>query len=171
MLYMGQRNQLLLTTYMSTPIKLYVFASETLTNIWAGIGARRWAVSQRDGAAMKGLATKAQEMTIGSLGVFYCTQIQSLTTPFLVYSQPHSTETVNDIWPEAERWVLPFAIHPLGTPRRRLSKDDAMSLLPTLRASGKNNISQALPIPPVTVFSPANLTGEDWAVLLKHLAE
>jgi hypothetical protein len=120
---------------------------------------------------MKGLITKAQEMTIGSLGVFYCAQVQALTTPFLVYSQPHSTETVNDIWPEPERWVLPFAIHPLGTPRRRLPKDEAMSLLPTLKASGKTNITHALPIPAPTVFSPASLTSEDWAVLLQHLVE
>jgi hypothetical protein len=156
---------------MSSPIRLYVFSSSNLTNIWAGIGASSWAVSQRDDSQMKGLLTKSQEMTVGSLGVFYCTEIQGLTTPFLVFSQPHSTEVVKDVWPETDKWVLPFRIHALGTPRRRLGKDQAMMLLPTLRAGGKTNITHALPIPAPTVFSPATLTSEDWAVLLEHLAE
>lgn len=130
-----------------------------------------WAVSQRDDAQMKGLITKAQEMTVGSLGVFYCTEVQSLTTPFLVYSQPHSTELVTDVWPQTDRWVLPFKIHPLGTPRRLMHKDQAISLLPTLKASGKSNITHVLPIPAPTVFSPASLTSEDWAMLVQHLAE
>lgn len=156
---------------MSTPIKLYVFSSATLTNIWAGVGARQWAVSQRDESQMKGLITKAQDMTVGSLGVFYCTEVQSLTTPFLVYSQPHSTDLVADVWPQTDRWVLPFQIHPLGTPRRQMHKDLVVTSLPTLKANGKTNITHALPIPAPTVFSPASLTSDDWAVLLQHLAE
>jgi len=120
---------------------------------------------------MKSLITKAREMTVGSLGIFYCTEVKSLTTPFLVYSQPQSTELVTDIWPQTDQWVLPFKIHPLGTPRRRMHKDQAMSLLPTLKEGGKTNITHALPIPAPTVFSPASLTSEDWAILLQHLAE
>lgn len=156
---------------MSAPIKLYVFSSSTLTNIWAGVGARLWAVSQRDESQMKGLITKAKDMTVGSLGVFYCTEVQSLTTPFLVYSQPHSTELVTNVWPQTDRWVLPFRIQPSGTPRRQLHKDQALDLLPTLKANGKSNITHALPISATTVFSPANLTSEDWAILLQQLAE
>lgn len=152
-------------------LKLYVFSSSTLTNIWAGIGARLWAVSQRDDAQLKGLITKAREMSVGSLGIFYCTEVQSLTTPFLIYSTPQGTEPVSDVWPQHDRWILPFKIHPLGTPRKRMHKDQAMTVLPSLVASGKTNITHVLPIPAATVFSPALVTGDDWELLLEHLAE
>jgi hypothetical protein len=54
---------------------LFVFSSKNLTNIWAGIGDRRWAVSQRADAQMKGLRTKTRAMTVGSIGVLYCSEV------------------------------------------------------------------------------------------------
>lgn len=150
-------------------IDLYVFASHSLTNIWAGIGAGVWAVSQRDEVQMKGLRTKAAKMTVGSVGVLYCSEIASLTTPFIVYSPVDPDGVVEDVWPE--RWVLPFRIHPLGTPRRRLHRAEAMSKLDVLRASGRTNISQILHLPATTVFSPNAVPPSDWAVLLHELAE
>lgn len=66
-------------------MELFVFSSKTLTNIWAGIGARKWAVSL-DQAANPGIATKAKALRIGSIGILYCVETQSLTTPFIVAS-------------------------------------------------------------------------------------
>lgn len=118
---------------------------------------------------MRGLITKARAMKVGSAGVLYCSETKSLTVPFLVYSEPDPTEVVDNIWPES--WVLPFAIHPLGTPRRQLHMHDAMATVPVLRASGSTNISHVLRIAPTTAFVPKEVSDEDWAVLLTALAD
>lgn len=65
---------------------VYVFASKNRTNIWAGIGAGLWAVADADGPHAAGRQTKAMQMPVGALGVIYCVENQSLTTPFVVLS-------------------------------------------------------------------------------------
>ena len=68
-------------------MKLYSFASENLTNIWAGIGAGMWAVGESDNSAfVKGRVTKAARMPIGAFGT-YCNETGSLTVPFVIYSE------------------------------------------------------------------------------------
>ncbi len=65
-------------------MKLYSFASENLTNIWAGIGAGMWAVGESDNSAfVKGRITKAARMSIGAFGILYCNETGSLTVPFV----------------------------------------------------------------------------------------
>jgi hypothetical protein len=69
-------------------MKLYSFASENLTNIWAGIGAGVWAVSESENPTfVKGRITKAARMPIGAVGILYCNETGSLTVPFVVYSR------------------------------------------------------------------------------------
>ncbi len=149
-------------------LPLYVFSSSNLTNVWAGIGAGLWAVSQRDENQMKGSRTKALAMMPGAVGVLYCSEVKALTTPFLVYSSPDTAAVVTDVWPE--RWVLPFRIHALGTPSRRLPIADAMTTLKTLREDGRSNISHVLPISATTVFSPKHVFPSDWSILIERLA-
>jgi hypothetical protein len=49
-------------------MKLYSFASEDLTNIWAGIGAGMWAVGESDNPTfVKGRITKAARMPMARL--------------------------------------------------------------------------------------------------------
>ncbi len=108
-------------------------------------------------------------MSVGSCGIFYCSETKSLTTPFLVYSKPDPKVEVQNIW--SKKWVLPFRIHPLGTPNKQLYKDTAMKVLPSLRASGKTNIGHVLNIQAVTVFAPSRLTEEDWELIIRELAE
>lgn len=146
---------------------VYFFSSKTITNIWAGVGARVWAVGKAEGSHLASLRTKAAKMKIGSLGVLYCSEIQAFTTPFVVVSTPDAIVEVENIWPET--WILPFRIDPLGTPDRILTKDKALTVLPVLR--GEMNISQALPLPPVTAFTPAKCSEEDWAVIIGCLAK
>jgi hypothetical protein len=149
---------------------IFVFSSRNLTNIWAGIGATLWAVSKsKDPSTHQGRLTKAKNMQIGSLGILYCSETQSLTTPFVVLSNPDPKALVKNIWPE--EWVLPFKIHSLGTPTKQLSKDEAMSTLPTLRGSQHTNFSHALPVQATTVFSPSPLKDIDWEILIKRLAD
>lgn len=150
---------------------LFVFSSRSLTNIWAGLGARMWAVSQRDESAMRELKTKAGRMYLGALGLLYCSDpnIQALTTPFLVYSSPDPNKVIDNVWPEP--WVMPFRIHPLGTPDKQLHKDTAKTLLPIFKAKNTTNIGHAFAIQPTTVFVPTTISSEDWQIIIEHLAE
>jgi hypothetical protein len=147
-------------------VNIYVFSSTNLTNIWAGIGARRWGVSAQQ-AAMPSATTKAQAMPIGSLGLLYCVETQSFTTPFLVRSQPQPGVTVTNIWPEP--WQLPFDIVPLGSPDRQIHKDDVTRQLPTITGGG-GPWHHLLHIQPATVFSPSVLSDADWTVFIQALA-
>ncbi len=149
---------------------IFVFSSKNLTNIWAGIGAGLWAVSKsEDQGFHKTRVTKAKNMKIGALGILYCAETQGLTTPFVVYSKADTQAVIGNIWPE--EWVLPFKIHPLGTPNKQFPKDAVMEELPTLRALNHRNFGHALPIQATTVFSPSKLVDQDWEVLVSRLAD
>jgi hypothetical protein len=159
------------TLYVSEGIimKLFVFSSKNLTNIWAGIGAHMWAVPQGDASWMKAIKTRSKSMMVGSCGILYCSETQSLTTPFLVYSIVGTEKTIKNVWPES--WQLPFSILPLGTPNKQLHKDDAFEKLSILKDSGKSNITQILNIPTMMVFNPNEILEEDWATIIGNLAE
>lgn len=150
-------------------MKLFIFSSKNLTNIWAGIGARMWAVPKGDESWMKALKTRSVSMTVGSCGVLYCSETKALTTPFLVYSSVDADEIITNVWRES--WVFPFKILPLGTPNRQLYKDDAFKKLAILRDSGKSNITQVLHIPTMMVFTPNEISNHDWAAIIENLAE
>ncbi|WP_309601430.1 hypothetical protein [Sphingomonas sp.] len=151
-------------------MKIYGFASDSLTNIWAGIGAQRWAVGQsNDGAYAKGRLTKAAKMSIGSFGILYCSETSAYTTPFVVYSRPNPSETITNIW--ASPWVLPFGIKPLGNPDRSLSIRDILTVIPNAAGRGISDPRKHL----ITVqgnfaFQASEITDEDWAILIEHLA-
>jgi hypothetical protein len=146
-------------------MELFVFSSKTLTNIWAGIGARKWAVSQ-DQAANAGIITKAKALRIGSLGILYCVETQSLTTPFIVASTPDEGVTVRNIWPD--EWKLPFDIYPLGSPEKQMEKTDIANL-PVVRDSGSqwNNVIRTQG---QFAFQPTVICGEDWSILFQQLS-
>jgi hypothetical protein len=147
---------------------LYVFSSRTVTNVWAALGARMWAISKA-AASSKGPRARAARFPIGSIGVLYVSgkKNEFLTTPFVVCTRPQPSQEVGDVWPES--WACPFQIHPLGTPRRRLPIREAIDLLPVLRGHGQD-WHHVLRVGPVEVFSPAVITAEDWGLLLDRLA-
>lgn len=148
-------------------MNLYVFSSKSLTNIWAGIGAGRWAISEQAAANVGGVAPKAKKMRIGSQGIIYCSDVSAFTTPFLVISQPEEDVMVDDVWPE--RWTLPFRIRPLGTPHKRVHKDELATLLPSL-ADGRN-WSHVFHIQPTTLFVPSEIPDQDWEILFTKLVD
>ncbi len=143
---------------------IYVFSSKNLTNIWAGIGACRWAVSQKQGNNPS-IQTKAKHLPVGGLGLIYCVDTGSFTTPFLVTSKPDPNSVISDIWPE--RWRLPFSMLPLGSPTRQLHKGRLVSLLPSLK--GGKRWDRLLHVQPTTVFVPSVLSDEDWSVFVSEL--
>jgi hypothetical protein len=149
-------------------MELFCFASNNLTNIWAGVGSRLWAVAETSDVDMKRPVTKSKRLIIGSLGLLYCNKTHAFTTPFLVYAPPDPDRIVTDIWPE--RWRLPFSIHPLGTPRRQVHMDEAWKRWPVLKKSAQNSVSAAMNLTGTTVFVPVDISAEDWAAILQDLA-
>jgi hypothetical protein len=149
-------------------MELFCFASKNLTNIWAGIGAQMWAVAETSPTDMKGRITKSKRMKVGSLGLLYCNETHSFTTPFLVYSEPDPDRVVSDVWPE--KWRLPFRIHPLGTPARQIHMDAAKTKWPILKSVGAGGVSAAMNITGTTVFVPTEISADDWALILSDLS-
>ena len=148
---------------------IFVFSSETLTNIWAGIGANMWAVADTGkNATFRGRATKSKNMKIGSFGILYCNQTHSLTTPFIVYSGADAEKIVENIW--AGKWVLPFKMFPLGTPNRQLKNVEAKRILPIFKNDRNKGFSDVFHVQAVTVFSPSQIGIDDWEILMNLLA-
>ena len=152
-------------------MKLYVFSCKTLTNIWAGIGAGIWAVSVADANVMEGRKTRAKEISRGSYGLIYCSDknIQSFTTPFLIYSTPQPGKIISNVWPED--WTLPFKIKPLGTPDKTWDAYDAMAKLPFAKAHRNKNLSSVFKLMGTAVFSPIEVSDADIDMILKQLAD
>jgi hypothetical protein len=149
-------------------MELFCFASRSLTNIWAGIGAQMWAVAETSESDMKARITKSRRMKVGSLGLLYCNETHSFTTPFLVYSAPNPESVVADIWPE--KWRLPFRIHPLGDPSRQVHMDAAKRSWPILRTNPTASVTAAMNITGTTVFVPVEISPDDWAAIINDLA-
>jgi len=149
-------------------MELFLFASNTVTNIWAGIGAGLWAVAETSPSDMKARITKSKRMHIGAAGLFYCKETQAFTTPFLVCSAPDPELRVTDVWPE--HWRLPFRIHPLGNPARQVSADQAKARWSILKDVGAGGVSAALNITGTTVFVPKEIAAEDWSLILSDLS-
>ena len=149
---------------------VYVFASSTLTNIWAGVGANLWAVAPLETGSPqeKGRITKARKMPIGALGILYSSADKSLTVPFVVQSSPNEIQTITHIWPE--RWVLPFTIKPLGSPHRRLSIEDAKRCLPAFKVEPEPAFNNVFRVRADFAFQTSQISDGDWSVLIEKLA-
>ncbi|MCF3641488.1 hypothetical protein LXM94_16060 [Rhizobium sp. TRM95111] len=150
---------------------LYVFTSKNITNIWAGIGARLWAVSDADPNVMAGRRTRATNVLVGQAGLIYCSHpdYKSLTTPFIVTSQPNPKKDEEMVWGEA--WKMPFSIHPLGTPRKHWNAHQAARELPFNRDTGKTNVTSVFKAVGTAVFSPIEIGDKDWAMILSRLSD
>jgi hypothetical protein len=143
----------------------YVFSSINLTNIWAGIGAQKWAISANQ-ANSSGTNTKSKSIKIGSLGLLYCSDSQEFTTPFIITSVPLTGVSISNIWPE--EWWFPFGMHPLGTPDKRLHKDNIKQNLPSL-INTQAQWNRVLYVQPNFVFQKSLITTEDWEYLFQNL--
>jgi hypothetical protein len=149
-------------------MKIYAFPSSKLTNIWAGIGAQRWAVSKSSFESVnKRRATLANEMPVGSFGVLYLSG-RGYTTPFVVTSEPNFIDAETEIWPED--WYLSFSIRPLGNPSKILSRADAQKKLPSIARRDLPNVDALIYTKGVQAFVPSTIEEDDWSVLISELA-
>jgi hypothetical protein len=146
---------------------VYVFSSENLTNVWAAVGARLWAVSEAQGANQSNV-TKSQKVKVGEFGIFHVKETKAFTTPFVIRSRPREGAGIANVWKDI--WYLPFAIVPLGSPHVSIPAHELDNLLPSL-VSSRKHWDQVLFVAPNTVFAPAKITAEDWAVLVEKLVE
>ena len=151
-------------------MNIYGFASDSLTNIWAGIGAGLWAVgASADASFSKGRLTKAAKMPIGAFGVLYCKETGSFTTPFVVYSHPDPTATISNIW--SDPWVLPFKIKPLGNPTRSMTVAQMKVLLPSVAQKKiANPLTHLIRVQGNFAFQPSEISEADWMALIENLA-
>jgi hypothetical protein len=148
-------------------VRLYVFTSNDLTNIWAGVGAQMWAVPNSNSeSSNKGRATKALKMPVGAFGILYCTEKKSFTCPFVVHSKVDQNRVVNDVW--AGQWILPFKIRTIGDPHALLKWEEAKKLLPS--CAGNKKLNELLHVEPLTVFTADEISEADWSILVEKLA-
>lgn len=147
----------------SDPLQLYVFSSESQTNIWAGVSSKMWAIQQCN---IKNIIQKMNNIPIGSLGLFYCSETQTFTTPFIIKSKPKN-KLISTIW--ADVWQYPFEIIPLGDPSKNLSKDILRDLLPSVKNSNKS-WNHVLHIAPQLAFCSSNITKLDWSIIIDKLS-
>jgi hypothetical protein len=126
-----------------------------------------WAVAETSPADMKARVTKSKRMKVGSLGILYCNETHSFTTPFVVVSEPNETKVVSDVWPES--WRLPFSVHPLGNPTRQVDSTTAKKKWAVLANVGAGGVSAAMNITGTTVFVPVEVSADDWALMLSDL--
>jgi hypothetical protein len=150
-------------------VKLFIFPSSTIKNIYVGIHTEMWAVAQTDPKRRKELTTKSRGMPEGSKGVFWSTEGQFFTAPFIVSSSPDPWRQVSGVW--LGTWILPFRIHTLGTLRKRLNKADARRTLPFLKSQRWTNITHVARLNALVSFVPNEVSDEDWEVLVTHLSE
>ena len=149
-------------------MKLFLFASGSLTNIRAGIGANLRAVNKTSDAGMKARITQSAQMKIGSLGLLYCNEYHSFTTPFAGYSAPDVQRVETDVC--RGEWYLPIRIHPLGSPRRQVHKDVAVANW-TGPKEARANATASMNLTGTTVLAPRETSTDDWALMLDAMAE
>lgn len=145
---------------------IFVFSSSNLTNIWAGVGAKKWAVSMTI-ATDRGSITKSKNLKVGSLGLIYCSGTQEFTTPFIVRTLPEEGSTIKDVWPE--EWGLPFGILPMGSPHLRMHKDEITKKMPSASVQGAKAWNKILYVQPTFSFQSSTVTTEDWAFIFSAL--
>ena len=149
-------------------MKIYAFPSAKLSNIWAAVGAGRWAVSKSDyDAVNKRRATLAAEMPLGSFGVLYLSG-HGYTTPFVITSEPDYIDPETQVWPE--EWHLAFDMKPLGNPSKILRRDAAMQKLPSIARRGLKSVDDLIYTKGVQTFVPSEIAEDDWSVLINELA-
>ena len=149
-------------------MKIYAFPSAKLSNIWAAVGAGKWAVSKSD---HEGVNTRRQnlgsDMPIGAFGILYLSG-RGLTTPFVVTSKPNLRDPERSVWPE--EWHLAFDIRPLGDPSRIMSRKDAAAKLPSIVRRGLKDVDGLIYTKGVQTFVPSEIADDDWSVIIEELA-
>ena len=144
---------------------LYAFSSETITNIWAGVGAELWAVPTTPNPSVRG---KAAKIPVPSFGVLYSGKDHALTVPFVILTKPDPTRIEHEVW--YGPWALPFQIKPLGTPRKMLNADKAREIIPSFARLETTNFGKVFRVSGSYAFNRCDAESADWDVIMSELA-
>ncbi len=150
---------------MTGQFNLYAFSSESVTNIWAGVGAELWAVPTKPNVSVRG---KAAKLSLPSFGVLYASAEQALTVPFVFIGQPDPVRIEKDVW--HGDWALPFRIKPLGTPRKMLSAAEARQIMPSFDRLNTQNFGKVFRVSGSYAFNRCDAEQADWELLMDRLA-
>ena len=147
-------------------VDVYCFTSKNQTNIWAGYGAKKWAVAEVSERDMEIRKSKSLNIPVGSYGQIYCSVApQYFTMPFK-FASDIEWRMEAKIWPEP--WAMPFKIEPLGSPAYRLLKTDAYKALDCLK--GVPSITDVFFVGGACTFSASKIPDEDWQYILDDCA-
>jgi hypothetical protein len=146
-------------------MQVYCFSCKNQTNLWAGFGAKTWAVSDCDPKQMETRKTKSLDFEVGAMGLLYCSNPQFFTILFKVASEVE-WRMEDKIWPEP--WAMPFRIEPLGSPRYRLTIADAYKLLDCLKGKSLTDIFF---LGGTCNFTASHIPDDDWNIILEDLAQ
>lgn len=144
---------------------LYAFSSETVTNIWAGVGAELWAVPTKPNASIRG---KAAKIDVPSFGILYAGAEQALTVPFVILTRPDQEHIETEVWHGP--WALPFKIKPLGTPRKMLPAREAKKVIPSFQRLKTDNFGKVFRVSGSYAFNRCDAEQADWDILIERLA-
>ena len=143
-------------------MEIYVFASTSLENIRRGIANCLWAVPPMEGPLAAARRTRADDMPLGAAGLFYCSEPQIFTTPFIVESEPQD-RIVSDVWELA--WQLPFKIRPIGDMKKMVSLNHAALTWPFVRDTDNRGGL----LTGARAFAPIRILRHEWDEILKQL--
>ncbi|WP_202323271.1 hypothetical protein [Mesorhizobium sp. 113-3-9] len=145
-------------------VDVFVFSSDSITNIWAGYGARTWAVRAGDSAGTKAKITKSSRFVPGSFGLLYCKPWKAFTVPFVSTTAPDTQRVEKEIW--HDDWILPFAFAPLSSPKDSLIGNDLYDLLEGVGS----NYSNYLSVQGNFDFQPSSILRKDWELIIRKLS-
>lgn len=146
-----------------TPI--HFFSSQCLRHIEIAIQRGIWAVADIDLEQRAARVTKARNLEIGDHGLFYSSDEECFTVPFVVKSKPEN-RVVSNVWPG--NWYFPFGIAPLGDLSRRICLPEAYREWETLK--GVDNVTKALNLSGGMAFVESWLFERDWKLILQKLS-
>ena len=144
---------------------LYAFSSESVINIWAGVGAELWAVPKKPNASVRG---KAAKIDVPSFGILYAGAEQALTVPFVILTHPDPERIESNVW--NDDWALPFKIKPLGTPRKMLKASEAKGIFPSFNRLKTDNFGKVFRVSGAYAFNRCDVEQADWDILVERLA-
>lgn len=143
---------------------VYIFSSTNLPNIHIGIERGLWAVAPIDERQAARRATMARQMPIGAAGLFYCSEPQVFTVPFIIQSRPED-RAIEGVW--SEPWYWPFSIRAIGSLQHRVTLPHAKATWPILR--DVPNVTLALNIAGAMAFTPTFFPRQNWDIILQQL--
>lgn len=147
---------------IDTPV--YIFTSSKAENVWKGLKHRMWAVGDIKESQLAQRRTKALQLPVGGLGLFYCSDQKVFTAPFRIASLPEDRQETN-IWPGV--WHFPFKVEPFGDMTARISLAEAKRDWDVFKKA--ESTAEALNLSGAMSFVESWVSADDWRRICQRL--